>query len=167
LRWGRLRTVHFLIHFLVLLIEHFFYLVYKIFSIDGREVRDLLHKVDDKRQGKALLVDYSLFVGGFHVFQFLEGVIVGVAEIEVNSSLFLLLRSIDLDIRQSIGEGRVAELRPFLFLREHHYHDLGHLQLAIFVPPRTLHVYVLQVEVVDVELRIALKKLILMEQAES
>ena len=115
--YGGLRGIHVLIHLFIFLIEHFFDLVHKIFSIDGHEIGDLLHEVDDEGEGKALPIDYPLLIGRLHVLQFLEGLIVGIAEIEVYPSLFLLLGSIDLDIRQHVRERRVAELRPFFLLR--------------------------------------------------
>jgi hypothetical protein len=71
-----------------------------------------------------------------------------------------------LNIRKVIIETSNANVIPLLLLRQDHHHDLGNLKPAVLEPRNTIHIKVLDVEVIYIVLGVSRKELLVVKQTE-
>ena len=126
-----------------------------------QHVRDLLHQVYDIRERQSLTLHYLLVILRSHILQLLVCLHIVIQ----NKILLFPLPRHTFDIRHLVLQIFQPNIYPFILLTQNHHHDVTDPQLPkTRLPEPPTHIEVVHIKVIDVELRIGLKKALLVVQ---
>lgn len=147
---------------IVFVIERLLNLVDEVLRVQIYCIRNVLHEIDCIGKGKAFTLDYFGLICDWQVLQLLKYGILG--NVEVGGNL-LGLEVFEGNVWKIINQIPLSHICPLLFLGQHHNHDLWNLEFLLLKPLCFYHIEVLNVQIVNMELRIAWEEVRLLWQS--
>lgn len=153
--------LHVLFAFLVLverivaLVECLFDLAYEMLMIESEHVWYLFHEVDDISKGQSFTLYNFLVVWSSQIFEFLKSFFLVIK----NEILFFSFSSFAMDVWYFIGQVLSSNIYPLIFFAENDQHYVTDFEMSeAWLPVLFGHVEVMNVQIINILLRIGLKE---------